>query len=171
MIMAVKNLKRQMNQKGQALVEFVLFLPFLIMIYSVLMSIGNSINGSINQQKATRGYMKFRLQNNSYVPKPSWGGDDLANGMNTFGMWIIGWMEEMEGNTPVKTCYKFNIPIGESDNDECEKTYTKNTTQYIRIGTVLGVCGASYKKVDTGIKLYPYAAPSDLVSEEACQIR
>lgn len=170
MIMDAKKIKSQKNQKGQALVEFVLFVPFLVMIYSVLMSLGNAINGSINQQKVTRGYFKYRLQNNSTVPKPSWGSDDMALGMNTFGMWIIGWSERFEGNTPVKTCYKFNVPLGDSDNDECEKSYNRDTTQFIRVGTVIGVCGATHRKIDSGIKMLPYDNIPEVVSGQACEI-
>lgn len=177
MIMGAKKIKSQKNQKGQALVEFVLFVPFLVMIYSVLMSLGNAINGSINQQKVTRGYLKYRLQNNSTVPKPSWssGGladTDLSQGMTMFGMWIIGWAESFEGEiTPVKTCYKFNVPLGDSDNDECEKSYNRDTTQFIRVGTVLGVCGATHLKIGSGIKMLPYGDEIGLiVSQQACEI-
>mgnify|MGYP001231508587 FL=1 len=39
------------NEDGQSIIEFLLFLPFIIMMYSVVMSLGSAINASINQQK------------------------------------------------------------------------------------------------------------------------
>lgn len=156
------------SDKGQALFEFVMFLPFLVMIYSVVMSIGNSINGSINQQKATRSYFKNRLQNNSNIPKPS----DAFTRLNEFGMWAIGWAEELQGSqgSPIMTCYKFSIPLGSTENDECKKRYRGTTTQFIRVGTVIGVCGASYKRIDTGVKMLPIESPSEL-SSNTCYIK
>ena len=44
------------NRKGQAIFEFIIFLPILLILYGVLVSVSSAINGSINQQKATRGF-------------------------------------------------------------------------------------------------------------------
>ena len=49
------------KQQGQALVEFIIFLPFMLMMYTVVITLGDAINGSINQQKATRAYFYYRL--------------------------------------------------------------------------------------------------------------
>lgn len=125
------------------------------MLYSVTNSIGNAINGAINQQKATKGYFKFRLQNNSYAPAPTWSGGDLSDTMSVFGQWIIGYADSFKGESPLKSCYKFNIPLKEETNDACDKAYKKKTTQFIRIGTVLGICGATYRKFNNGVKALP----------------
>ncbi len=55
------------NQKGQAIFELIIFLPFLIFLYTIYSTTGNAINGSINQQKAVRGYFYGLLRGNSYI--------------------------------------------------------------------------------------------------------
>lgn len=139
--------KSILNQNGQAMIEFILFLPFMLMMYSVLLSLSNSINASINQQKITRGYFYYRLQNNSMFPRPRRVGAEAAAGWNSFGMQIMGWAERLEGGiTPVAPCYKFQLPIGTSEDDSCNDGYSGEMTQFVRVATVYGVCGATYVK-------------------------
>src|SRR5690554_6637793 len=138
-----KNLK---NQKGQALIEFILFFPFLLMMYSVTLSIANSINASINQQKQTRGYFYYRVQNNAMTPMPDRDGGPSA--FTRFGMDVTLWGHKVIGNRPVASCFKFNVPLGAGEGDECEKGYSGKTTQFIRVGTAYGVCGATYQVQD-----------------------
>jgi hypothetical protein len=57
----VKNFKTKfLNQEGQAVFELLIFLPFLLFLYTIYYTAGNAINGSINQQKAVRGYFYSR---------------------------------------------------------------------------------------------------------------
>lgn len=140
-----------LNEEGQALVEFALFLPFMLMMYSIIMNVSNAINASINQQKVTRSYFYYRMQNNSTIPKPRRSGGDPSQNWSTFGMQIIGWASELYGGeTPVAACFKFNLPLGSSDGDKCKDGYSERTTQYIRVGTVYGVCGATYTTNNNG---------------------
>ena len=53
--MAAK-LSKQERARGQALFEFIVFLPFLLFMLTIMFTVGNAINGSINQQKAVRRY-------------------------------------------------------------------------------------------------------------------
>lgn len=133
-----------LNEKGQSLVEFVLFLPFMLMTYSIIMNVSNAINASLNQQKVTRAYFYYRMQNNSTIPKPRRDGNEPSGSWGTFGMQIIGWAAEIENNLPVAACFKFNIPLGQAKKDKCNQGYNTETTQFIRVGTVYGVCGATY---------------------------
>lgn len=144
-----------LDENGQALIEFVLFLPFMLMTYSIIMNVSNAINASLNQQKVTRAYFYYRMQNNSTIPKPRRGGDQPYMNWSTFGMQIVGWAKELEQNKPVAACFKFNIPLGKTEGDKCNQGYSKTTTQYIRVGTVYGVCGATYMNSGGSIMRQP----------------
>ncbi|MEX0798898.1 MAG: hypothetical protein WD025_05610 [Bacteriovoracaceae bacterium] len=160
------------TQKGQALIEFILFFPFLLMMYSVSLSIANSINASINQQKVTRGYFYFRLQNNSTLPTPFRG--EPPNNWTRFGHQINLWGEKLLDDKPLAACFKFNVPLGEAQDDTCENSYSNRTTQYIRVGTVYGVCGATYVKTQTEVVRLPNffngVAPGQVVAANNCHI-
>lgn len=146
--MAAKKYKI-IDHKGQALIEFVLFLPFMMMMYMSILSIGNAINASINQQKITRGYFFYRLSNNSTMPRPirRTGATEPSASWSTFGMQITGWAENFVGRseTPVSACFKIALPF-EEDDEECDQTFTETRTKFIRTETVYGLCGATYQK-------------------------
>ncbi|MCT4642612.1 MAG: hypothetical protein N4A33_09995 [Bacteriovoracaceae bacterium] len=154
-------LKKKNSQKGQALFEFIAFIPFLLMLYSVALTIANSLNGSINQQKATRGYFFYRLQNDSTFPTPERSGGDALNNFSEFSMSIIGWADKFEGQVPIAPCYKINLPIGDIQADKCDSTYTDDKTQFIRVGTVFGVCGASFIREGQHVSMAPFALTSN----------
>jgi len=60
-------------------------------------------------------------------------------------MFFIGWSEKLlQGTQPVMTCYKINLPLGQSDDNSCDESYEEDSSQFIRVGTVYGVCGNSY---------------------------
>lgn len=146
------------NENGQALIEFFLFLPFMLMTYSIIMNVSNAINASLNQQKVTRAYFYYRMQNNSMMPKPRRGRGEIYDKFNVFGMQIVGWTTELYGGLePVAPCFKFKIPLAGKESDKCLDPYTEQTTQLIRVGTVYGVCGATFVKTDHGY----VRAPSD----------
>lgn len=146
MTMAAKKIKI-LDHKGQALIEFVLFLPFMMMMYMSILTIGNAINGSINQQKITRGYFYYRLSNNSTMPRPlrDPSRPEPSEGWSIFGMQIIGWADKFEGRNPVSACYKFALPFEDSE-EECDDKFTETKTPFIRTETVYGLCGATYQK-------------------------
>jgi hypothetical protein len=136
------------NQRGQALIELIIFLPLMITLYSVIGGFAGAINGSINQQKVTRSYFYYRIQNNSTIP----GLRAVVNDMNSwsqFGMFYIGWKDyfkggDESGGQPVMPCYKISIPFKENPADKCEDRYTRPQTLWVRVGTVYGICGATY---------------------------
>ncbi len=137
------------NEDGQSLIEFMVFLPFLVMMYSVTVSLGSAINASINQQKATRGYTYYRLANNSMFPRPSRGnGSEATDAWSIFGTHVVGWAEKLESNKPVAPCFKFILPLGDGAETDCGESYTTNTTQFIRVKTVYGICGITYLKTN-----------------------
>jgi hypothetical protein len=133
------------NQSGQALIELIIFLPLMFSLYGIISGFANAINGSINQQKITRSYFYFRVQNNSMIPKPS---VDIALSWSRFGMSFIGWADYLDGDDPVSPCYQVTIPLSAETTDSCENEYATTSTQFIRVATVYGVCGATYAKTN-----------------------
>jgi hypothetical protein len=138
----MKNFKS--SQSGQALIELIVFLPLIITLYSVISGFANSINGSINQQKVTRSYFYYRIQNNSNIPGPR----SFYPNWKVFGMYYIGWKDKFEGSEespdPIMPCYKVSIPFKNEPEDACGEAYTKKESTWIRVGTVYGVCGTTF---------------------------
>lgn len=143
-----------LDQKGQAIFEFIIFLPFMIFLYSIFYTAGNSINGSINQQKAVRGYYYNLLQGNSYINTY----EDLRSlssesGIRRVGFFAIGWREK-EGAIPASSlapCFSFASFLKEKSDEVCEDTtreiddksgYSKS--KFIRLFTFYGICGPVY---------------------------
>lgn len=150
MIMAAN---KKPNQDGQALIELIIFLPLMFSLYGIISGFANAIYGSINQQKITRGYYYFRIQNNSMVPKTS---VDIALTWSKFGMHFIGWADFLQGDDPVLPCYEITIPLSANAGDTCETEYSGISTQFIRVGTVYGICGATFGRTNNaGLFLFP----------------
>lgn len=148
------------DESGQALIELIMFLPLMFTLYALISGFANSINGSINQQKVTRGFFYYRIQNSSTIPNrgSSDSGGFAYEQWRQFGMFIIGWADYLKGGqSPVMPCYRVSLPSagGSSSNDKCEDKYSDPTTQFIRVGTVYGVCGATYGKVGNDIHYLP----------------
>jgi hypothetical protein len=145
----------------------------MFMIYSLISGFASAINGSINQQKVTRAYFYYRAQNNSTIPKPGEGTTYLS--WTRFGMFFIGWKERFDGSdVPILPCYKLSVPLKPADKDKCEEKYLKATSQFIRVGTVYGVCGATYGKKGSEVYQMPDTggAPFSLiVDRNACAIQ
>lgn len=170
--MAVK----KMNQKGQALIELVVFLPLMFTLYSMISGFAGAINGSINQQKATRAYFYYRVQNNPFVPKPDEG--DTHLNWSHFGMFFVGWMDQMQAESPVSPCYRVSIPMANNATEPCDQAYTEETTQYIRVGTAYGICGATYARAPGGsghgVYILPHAmgaSASVVTNRSSCEIK
>lgn len=164
------------NQKGQALIELIIFLPLMFMFYSMIAGFANAINGSINQQKVTRAYFYYRVQNNSTIPKP-----DKAKtygAWKNFGMFFIGWKDyfetgEDEAGRPVAPCYQLTVPLGPNGDDVCESKYTNPSSMFIRVQTVYGTCGATYERHDRWVQPIPDFSGGDflpLIGKEGCTI-
>jgi len=161
------------NQSGQALIELIVFIPLILTIYSVIGGFASSINGSINQHKITRSYFYYRIQNNPYMPGPK----VAQENWKLFGMFYIGWRSKFAsggGEQPLMPCYKISIPFKDKPQDECEDPYTQDTTLYLRVGTVYGLCGQTYyRKSSTAVHTVPDHTDTDfkmLLARESCTI-
>lgn len=137
-------------QRGQALVEFIIFLPFMLMMYTVVVVLGDAINGSINQQKATRGYFYHRNQNSAQVVRPRIGTNSNFTTWKSFGHHFVGWSDYIVEPSPYLPCYRLNLPFAADTGDACDRPYTKTTTQFIRVGTIYGICGATFQQDPSG---------------------
>jgi hypothetical protein len=135
------------NQKGQALFEFIFFMPFMLLLVTLFLTFGGSINGSINQQKATRGYFYSLLMNNSTAPTlPEL---QALKSLDSIGASIAGWTSELFGGvTPQATCYKLSTFMTSGPSDKCEdpRDPAARATNFVRIYTAYGVCSASFRK-------------------------
>lgn len=145
-------MRKSNPESGQALIELIVFLPLIVTLYSVIAGFASSINGSINQQKVARAYFYYRIQNNSSTPGPN-----VANkSWSLFGIFYIGWKERFEGDDqPVMPCYKVNIPFKNTPEDNCDEAYSKTETTWVRVGTVYGICGATYSQNNGDVHAVP----------------
>ncbi|HXH31625.1 MAG TPA: hypothetical protein VNJ01_12495 [Bacteriovoracaceae bacterium] len=156
----MKNKER--GQSGQALIELIMFLPLMFTLYSLISGFAGAINGSINQQKISRAYFYYRIQNNSTIPKPDVEG--TYKSWKKFGMFYIGWKDYFKNESPVMPCYRISIPLKEAATDKCDEKYSKTTSQFIRVGTVYGFCGATYNTISGAA--YPAPDYSGLTYKE-----
>lgn len=152
------------NEEGQAVFELILFMPFFIFFTTVMFTVGNAINASINQQKVTRRYFYYLAKGNSRIPDI----EDLQRwndgGLSAVGMSGLGWRERQEGGAngnPVANCYKFNTIFANDYDEDCEEPdVNEGKTQFIRIYTYYGICGLNYRSSPFSNALAPdYTSP------------
>jgi hypothetical protein len=162
-------------ESGQALIELVILFPLLVMVYAFMHNVGNSINVAINQQKVTRSYFYSYVKNNSMFPlNDTFYPDSPTSTWRKFGMSFIGWREKFKNGTrlPRQACVRLKIPYLPVKEPTCE-SYKDEATDFIRIGTVYGACGATYTTVSPPDQFARgvAASPSDVSSEDSCTIR
>ncbi len=132
------------NNKGQSIFEFLFFFPLMMVLFIVVIKIGNSINGAINQQKITRGYLyALQLNDSNLQTNRTLGGFVNFNVVNA-GLYALGWADKLEGESPIAPCYSLPA-IGVEDNEEvCDQRQEDNRTSYIRVKTAYGLCSESF---------------------------
>ncbi|MBF0299102.1 MAG: hypothetical protein HQK51_10305 [Oligoflexia bacterium] len=152
--------KNFLEDQGQAIFEFFLFLPLMLSIYVITVFIGNAINGSINQQKVTRAYLYFLMLGDSEYPTYEILKDSTQDGASQIGMFALGWKTRFEGKTPVAPCYKMLSLSTEVDPNlqsnlgdpirQCAPGDNTRPLAYIRVKTSYGVCVGTFVKSDNG---------------------
>ena len=141
------------SEEGQAIFEFVIFLPFLIFIYTAFLNISSAINGSINQQKATRGYFYRLLMHDSKAPNRITLKTLGDAGINVIGSRSLGWRIKGSGQNGAGfgTCYKFQSFLGNDSDEECdEKRIGEIDSNFIKVFTFYGVCSNTYMRSTNG---------------------
>jgi hypothetical protein len=133
-------------EKGQSIFEFVVFLPFFLILITILVTMGGAINGSINQLKATRGYFYYIVKNNSNIP-PSEDVEPLEGLVSAIGMYSIGWRDGSRGSTPLGPCYKIiSLAGGDKKKEICSDKVSQldRVSTFVKVFTVYGLCSTSY---------------------------
>lgn len=147
-------IKKVNDTKGQSLFEFILFLPILTILLILIITVISSINASINQEKATRGYFYYLLKGNSYIPPY----EDLktyqSGSLRNVGLYTIGWREKKQGVISFAPCFKIQQFLGGTSAEDCDNVLAgEHATNFIRIYTMYGVCGETVVLSDGMIRI------------------
>ncbi|MDA9189750.1 hypothetical protein N9O57_02090 [bacterium] len=164
------------DEKGQSIFEFLMFVPFLIILFATLVKIQGALNSSINQQKAARGYYFNLLRHNSMLPdKNEVAGMMTRAGIQNYGLSLLGWRDYSAGAgddessvNPVAACFNLiGISTNNESNDECEDPIPQDKTRVknIRVYTAFGLCSANYSLNGNDIAYNPRFA----TTSGACQ--
>jgi hypothetical protein len=141
------------DQKGQAIFELIIFIPFLVFLYTIYSTTGNAINASINQQKSVRGYFYSLIRGNSYINSLPDLEEFSGFGVKTVGFASLGWREKSDksGKTAYAPCFKFiSLLKGSSSSEDCDSANRdtdsrgNGVSHYVRVFTFYGVCGPVY---------------------------
>ena len=138
---------KEKNEEGQAIIEFIFFVPLFIFLTLMIYVIGYSINASINQQKVTRGYFYFVTANNSFAPSKTVL-KGLSDNVREVALDSIAWQEESENNIPLAGCFPLPTFLGGNKEDsDCydSSNVTDEKVKMIRLFTAYGMCTATYK--------------------------
>ncbi|MBC7539581.1 MAG: hypothetical protein H7281_12225 [Bacteriovorax sp.] len=139
-----------LNQKGQALFEMILFLPFLMFLYTIYYTAGNSISGSINQQKAVRGYFYTLVKGNSYIVPLVDLRKYKEESITRVGFNSLGWKDHLAGKISVAPCFQFSSLLKNDSTETCGgKSEVELSSRFIRLFTFYGVCGPYYNYTQT----------------------
>lgn len=161
------------NNRGQALFEMILFLPFLLFLYTIYYTAGNSINGSINQQKAVRGYFYTLVKGNSYILTKPELKQFTDQGLKNIGFGAIGWRAKSGGgNRALAPCFKFSSLLKNGSTEECDKPDRDEpgVARFIRLFTFYGVCGPMYTEDQSMGDIYYNILPSTQSQVLSCSI-
>lgn len=171
-IMAVK--KKILKEDGQAIFEFLAFMPFLVFLFVVIVTIGNSINASINQQKFTRRYFYYLMKGNSFFPDHF----DLNNYVNSAGAQMVGmtsiaYRAKADGSNSMAPCFRFINAFSGDPSESCEKDAAGGVSNYVRVYTFYGACGATFTVDGSGnpVPGFNGTNQTNLSSPVSCTIR
>ena len=147
--------KKLKNQKGQALFELIIFIPFLIFLYTIYSTTGNSISASINQQKSVRGYFYSLMKGNSYLNTLPDLEQFSDNSIKMVGFSAIGWREKSDrgGKSAYAPCFRFSSLLKNNSTEECDGDDREKDSQdhsisrFVRVFTFYGVCGPVYSEI------------------------
>lgn len=148
-----KKISKLLNQKGQALFEMILFLPFMLFLVTIYYTCGNAINGSINQQKATRGYFYALVRNNAFLNSQSDLEELQGGGLSSIGFNAIGWRDHGMDQDAFAPCFKFSSILNNGSTEDCNgksPDAAEGSSRFVRVYTFYGVCGATYTVSTTG---------------------
>ena len=112
------------------------------------------MSGTINQQKAVRGYYYHLVKGNSYlVPQ-----DDLNTykdaGVKHIGFFAVGWTETNAETNMTGNCFSFTSMLKNGSTEDCESATCEppgEGSSFVRTFTMYGVCGPVYDVLEPAI--------------------
>lgn len=167
------------NQKGQAVFELIIFLPFLVFLYTIYSTTGNSINGSINQQKAVRGYFYALLRGNSYINTMADLEEFSSKSVNVVGFSALGWRDKSANGQrdSFAPCFKFSSVLKNDSDEDCDSETREEDSdgnpisRNVRVFTFYGICGPVYSKIsDSGAGNYYDINPTQQNNPYNCML-
>lgn len=156
--MDVKQKQKILNDKGQAFFEMIMFVPFMLFLFTLIVTFGSAVNGAINQNKILRGYFWHITRNNSYGAPMSTLTTLGSKGVTQVGLHVIGYRESREGTSKSHAaCYRINRFFGGTKEEECESPDRgADNYAYIRVYSLYGVCAASYSFLNGEFEIQDY---------------
>ena len=175
MTMVDNKIKKSLkNQRGQALFELIIFIPFLIFLYTIYSTVGDSISASINQQKAVRGYFYSLIMGNSYLNTPLELEEFSKASIQSVGFSALGWREKgnVNGTNSIAPCFKFSSLIKNNSTEDCDSKDRdeEGVSRFIRLFTFYGVCGPVYSEMDVGGTKFNWINPSNQSDPDKCSL-
>lgn len=157
------------NEKGQALFEAMIFIPILLYLVIMLITIGNSISTSINQNQSARTYTFYIMRGNSDA-SGTFDINRLKDQLSDLGNFMIGWTQEMsggDGSNPIGTSFRIpSLPWAPAIDEDCNDKGDPEDTSCIKVFTLFGVCGETFNK--TGDVLFRNTDPTIATLNSSC---
>ncbi len=148
----------KINQKGQALFEFIIFLPIFLYMIKILFDYGDAINHSINQLKVVRGYYSYSNAGDSNLPNLAFANDFKGRGVAQIGSDAFAWSATKTTGSilPTGSCVKVMGFLGNGIQGEtCEAPQVDNLkTQFIRAYSAYGVCTGTWSQSENTPGIY-----------------
>ena len=160
MIMDAKN--KILNEEGQAFFEMIVFVPFMLYLFSLIITFGNSVNGSINQNKILRGAYYHLLNHNSMAPRKDFLESLQDAGVGNVGMFVLGYQEAKQEDLAIAACYRVNKVFGGTVDEQCSDPPPagEEGTNQIRLYTFYGLCTASFSANGGGFQYQDFMTNS-----------
>ena len=148
---------REGGEGGQALLEFLVFVPLFLLLVLSVQAVGHAINASINQEKVTRGYFFFLVSHDSFWPD----GGALAEfpSLDLMSLDQVGWRERSGGGNgresfagcfPQPTVFGGGNP-GDRDCDDKPRPDDPRGLGMVRVYTSFGLCTATHQRDQGGV--------------------
>ncbi len=144
--------KREKNEEGQALIEFIMLVPIVLAFLWYLVHVSMAINKSVVGQKHVRSQLFLKMYNHRSGPVLS----DFNGTVRSH--YYLGISGEVMGGTgvPVAPTEKLGVgmnpPTDPRASDDPGEPTGGSLRQNVRVRTVFGICTHRKKVPDTGLQ-------------------
>lgn len=163
------SLKQRRNEGGQALIEFLLFIPILMALLWYMVHVNMAINASVVGQKHARSQLFSKLFNHRAGPGNTSAQDQGADsgslddlGSLKRSAYFIGVSKDLIDGAPAVPAPVITMGIGPRPkinpdaNDAIGEAETGSLRQRIRVRTAFGIC--THRKTDATGKISDFCA-------------